>query len=148
MKRSDEDEYTWDKEPDDDPFERDPGSTYIPPDDDPVGKDPDEDKWTDGDSNAQHNETPDETMHDKNIQILVGVSVTLGFAGMLYSAYQVMQNPDGLCASICRLSIRCISCLFSVCRFMFGGDRQDSNYLASPLGRDDHSFAHEDLELT
>eukprot|EP00978_Attheya_sp_CCMP212_P049696 scaffold698226_cov63-Attheya_sp.AAC.1 len=122
---ADKDGYTWDKEPDDDPFERDPDSTYVPPDDDPVGKDPaDEDKWTDGaNSNAQHNETPDEMMHDKNIQILVGVLVALGFAGMLYSAYQVMQNPDGLCA------------------------RQDSNYAASPLGRDDHSFAH-DLELT
>jgi hypothetical protein len=94
----DEDEYAWDKEPDDDPFERDPDSTYVPLDDDPVDKDPDEDKWIDDASNAQHNETPDEMMHDKNIQILVGVLVALGFAGMLYSAYQVMQNPDGLCA--------------------------------------------------
>ena len=39
------------------------------------------------------------------------VMMVFAFFGMIVTAWQVMENPDGLCASCCRLSVRMSGCL-------------------------------------
>lgn len=39
----------------------------------------------------------------------------LAIVGMLLTAQQILTNPDGLCASFCRLSLSCMSLFIGFC---------------------------------
>lgn len=116
---------------------------YVPPTgDDPFAKEPDESEWTGQDWKQ---ETPEEMMHDKNvIAAVVAAAVFAMLCGCVLAicaAQQVIENPDGCCASICR----CASCFFcSPCRLCCGSkDRRTHDLM---IGNSD-SYTH-DLELT
>ena len=102
-----------------------PSSLYIPmtDDEDPISKEGTEDF-----SNGQKDdslqgmintyldgvESPDEMKSDENVQV-VAVSLTAVFLILLLlTAHLVMEHPDGLCASFCRLILKCLCCLIRV----------------------------------
>ncbi|KAL7480208.1 hypothetical protein ACHAW6_011042 [Cyclotella cf. meneghiniana] len=67
-------------------------------------------------------ESASEMERDKNVRIVAGV-LTVVFVGLwLITAQQTMENPDGLCASVCRLTLKFLSCLgrilFLPCRYL------------------------------
>ena len=70
---------------------------------------------------------------------------------MIYTAYQMSENPDGICASLCRLVITVIGCILKVLlipvKYIIGGGRPSGgHYMATPDYRDPYTSRH--LELT
>ena len=43
-----------------------------------------------------------------------GVAVILAIAAMIFTAWQISDNPDGVYASVCRLSITVAGCIVKV----------------------------------
>lgn len=43
---------------------------------------------------------------DKTAEVMAGMIFVLGIIGMIYTAYQLFEHPDGLYASCCRLSLK------------------------------------------
>lgn len=92
-----------------------------------------------------------ELADDKTAEVAAGLIFFLGIVGMVFTAYQIIENPDGLCASLCRLSIKFSSFLLKIvclpCRLCCG---KYSGYSTSdPKNRT--LFVEEytnDLELT
>jgi len=87
---------------------------------------------------------------DPTAEVIAAILVFLGIVGMLTVAYQVIENPDGLCANFCRLCLKCVSCSYKVfclpCRFLCGGHATEG-YDAS-LVADRGRRTHHDLELS
>eukprot|EP01083_Nonionella_stella_P237329 832681_1 len=46
--------------------------------------------------------------------VMAGVIAFLGIVGMLITAWQLFENPDGLCASCCRLSLKVSAFLLKI----------------------------------
>lgn len=141
---------TPDHHHDEDEEEEGGGKEYVPTDDDPIAND--EGAWGSGGGGGTaeyHSESPDEMMHDRNVIILASTLSVAGLVAMLLVAQQVMHNPDGGCAVICRLLLRCLGCIFWLicmpCRAMCGDKGPRRHQL--PLSRDDHTFAPNDLDL-
>jgi len=127
-----------------------PISVYIPlsDDEDPVAKEGTEDF-----SNGQKDdslqgmvnayldgvESPDEMKSDKNIQVVAVSLVVVFLVLMLVTAHLVMDYPDGLCASFCRLILKCLCCLIRVlclpCRAICckGSDQTRSRRTHAPM---------------
>ena len=40
--------------------------------------------------------------------VIAGLLFVFGILGMLLTAWQLLDNPDGLCASFCRLMVKCV----------------------------------------
>ena len=53
-----------------------------------------------------------------------GWAVVIAIFGMIFTAWQVSENPDGVFASVCRLSITICGCILKVlllpCKFLCG----------------------------
>ena len=53
-----------------------------------------------------------------------GWAVVIAIFGMIFTAWQVSENPDGVIASVCRLSITIVGCVLKVlllpCKFLCG----------------------------
>lgn len=88
---------------------------------------------------------------DRTAEVVAGVIAVLGIIGMLLTAYQLFENPDGLCASCCRLSLKISTFLLKViclpCRLCCG--RYSGYHTSDPENRT--VFVEEytnDLELT
>lgn len=88
---------------------------------------------------------------DRTAEVVAGVIAVLGIIGMLLTAYQLFENPDGLCASCCRLSLKISTFLLKViclpCRLCCG--RYSGYHTSNPENR--AVFVEEytnDLELT
>ena len=102
-----------------------PSSVYTPKndDEDPISKEGEEDF-----SNGQKDdslqgvintyldgvESPDEMKSDKNVQVVSISLVVVFLVLLLLTAHLVMEHPDGLCASICRLILKCLCCVIRV----------------------------------
>lgn len=120
--------------------EQETKAPYVPPTgDDPFAKEPDESEWSAGEDWKQ--ETPQEMMHDKNVLVALVCAVCIGVALALCSAQQVIDNPNGCCASICRCFVK-ILCF--PCKCCCGGRNRHKHDLMQ-AGSD--SYTH-DLELT
>ena len=70
---------------------------------------------------------------------------------MIYTAYQMSENPDGICASLCRLVITVIGCILKIFlvpfKYILGGGRSSGgHYMATPDYRDPYGSRH--MELT
>ena len=59
-------------------------------------------------------ESPDEMKSDKNVQVVAISLVVVFLVLLLVTAHLVMDYPDGLCASFCRLILKCLCCLVRV----------------------------------
>jgi len=69
---------------------------------------------------------------------------------MIYTAYQMSENPDGICASLCRLVITVIGCIIKIMlipfKYIMGGRQSGGHYMATPDYRDPYGSRH--MELT
>ncbi|KAL7473832.1 hypothetical protein ACHAXS_014406 [Conticribra weissflogii] len=70
---------------------------------------------------------------------------------MVFTAYQMSENPDGVCASLCRLAITVIGCIIKIIlipfKYVLGGGRPSGgHYMATPDYRDPYGSRH--MELT
>lgn len=110
-------------------------------------------------------ETMNEMKKDRNVQKLSIFILLLGITGMLFTAQQISENPNGLFASICRLTLRFVLCIYRIvclpCRFlMFQGSTTSSTSTATnAMGHHQHVMSvdnhrplpdefENDLELT
>jgi hypothetical protein len=48
-----------------------------------------------------------------------GISILLGIAFMIFTAYQMSENPDGVCASLCRLTFTVAGCIVKMILWPF-----------------------------
>mmetsp|Transcript_27301 Transcript_27301/g.39086 ORF Transcript_27301/g.39086 Transcript_27301/m.39086 type:complete len:587 (+) Transcript_27301:69-1829(+) len=127
-----------------------PSSVYIPltDDEDPITKEGTED-FSNGakDDSLQGMittyldgvESPDEMKSDKNVQVVAISLVVVFLVLLLVTAHLVMDYPDGLCASFCRLILKCLCCLIRVlclpCRAICckGSDQTRSRRTHAPM---------------
>jgi hypothetical protein len=95
-------------------------------------------------------ESPLEMEKDKNVQVAVGILMSLFVILLLVTASLVMNHPDGLCAGCCRLTLKVLSCCFRTlclpCRAICCGGSEQTQ------GRRTHAPMRSpfpsDLELT
>lgn len=118
-----------------------PAVPYVSAGEDPLKADDNEWKW--------NGSTVDEMEHDKTV--LIALSIVFGFMFFfsIFVAYQLLENPDGCCSSICRITVACwcgiIRCICYPCRAMCGCTGQSGGqHMIVP---DDGHFTH-DLELS
>jgi hypothetical protein len=101
-----------------------PTAAYIPPpnDEDPLAEEEEMEEEEDhvlyhglgGTAGAYLDgvESPLEMEKDKNVQVTVGILISLFVIILLVTASLVMNYPDGLCAGCCRLTLKVLSCCF------------------------------------
>ena len=129
-----------------------PQAVYIPPgdDEDPVEQEETQkEDYTNGQKDDSFQgmintyldgvESPDEMKSDKNVQV-VAISLVLFFLiTLLATAHLVMEHPDGICASFCRLILKCLCCIIRVlclpCRAICckGSDQTRSRRTHAPM---------------
>jgi hypothetical protein len=158
------------KENYEDPGKRDEDEStepYEPPDDDPV------DEGMDGEvENDWEDKTPaeiakkdlqdaeknlEEALHDKYVPIVAAVCGVIAFFFMIFVAQQMIENPDGCCAKVCRCSVACFRILCCPCRYICccgGGSRAKARRTHDLVMNDNGSYGNgnygytHDLELT
>jgi hypothetical protein len=141
---------------------------------------PTSERINDFDSNDKETEKEDDdlfaekTYHNKNRPVGNGIpnskfsfTIVLGiFAaiiGMIFTAWQMSDNPDGIYASLCRLTLTCIHLVFRIimspCRKCCGGGYRNHHHLAGtngyhepyghlPVSTMDYGYKDPTLELT
>jgi hypothetical protein len=123
-----------------------PPVVYVPPDEE---QDPIKNANTTG-SWMREGETPEDMIHDRNVLIAASVLCGVGILLMIITAHQMVENPDGCCASVCRLITGCTCCIFRTicfpCRACCGGGgRKRRTRQHQMLGNGNYTH---DLELS
>ena len=149
-----------------------PHVSYHPPDDrdDPFSKENDDEikkTWADKETKKPPESlqdyvdlaksTADEVLHDRNVAIVSAVLGVVALMAVLCTAQQMIENPDGCCAMLCRCSIGCARIICYPCRKLCcwcsccGGSRARDRRTHEILGNNGHheygAYSH-DLELT
>eukprot|EP00529_Nitzschia_sp_RCC80_P019499 CAMPEP_0113463990 /NCGR_PEP_ID=MMETSP0014_2-20120614/12957_1 /TAXON_ID=2857 /ORGANISM="Nitzschia sp." /LENGTH=430 /DNA_ID=CAMNT_0000356031 /DNA_START=102 /DNA_END=1394 /DNA_ORIENTATION=+ /assembly_acc=CAM_ASM_000159 len=131
-----------------------PTSKYVSTDDDPI-KDMEQetdDNFAKTDDGWGWNEsTVEELEHDKTVVIALSVTFGAMFLFSIFVAHQMLHNPQGCCASICRITVACLcgilKCFCYPCRALCGctgGSARRPDHMIVP---EDGHFTH-DLELS
>jgi len=124
-----------------------PATPYFSTGDDPLegadDHDGDTSEW------AWNDSTIEDIEHDKTVIIALSIVFGVMFFFSIFVAFQMLENPEGCCASICRITVACwcgiIRCICYPCRAICG--------CTSPTGGqhmivpDDGHFTN-DLELS
>ncbi len=133
-----------------------PATPYVTTDDDPLKNDPfdnakgDEfDEWGFNQETVEEVEKEVEEMaHDKKVVIALSVVFGVMFFFAIFVAFQMLENPNGCCASICRITVACVcGCICYPCRAMCGCTGQSSRQQDHMMLANDGHFTH-DLELS
>jgi len=139
-----------------------PTRTYTSSDDDPLKNDvldeadsmdsSSSEEWGWNESTVEEIEEKIEEMeHDKAVIIALSVVFGVMFFFSIFVAYQMLENPEGCCASICRISVAAVCgflrCICYPCRAMCGCTGQPSSRRHNMISADDGHFTH-DLELS
>merc|ERR1711907_45800 len=120
---------------------------YVSADDDPLeesnGYDGDSEEWNWNTSSIE------ELEHDKTVIIALSTVFGVMFFFSIFVAYQMLENPEGCCASICRITVACVCgvlrCVCYPCRAICGCTGQAKrDHMIVP---EDGNFSH-DLELS
>jgi len=132
-----------------------PVSPYVSTDDDPLKNDSDEafSDWGFNEETVNEIEKDVEEMaHDTKVVIALSTVFGLMFFFAVFVAYQMLEKPNGICASLCRITVAfwcgLLRCVCWPCRKMCGctdndkPNREDHMMLAN-----DGHFTH-DLELS
>jgi hypothetical protein len=91
----------------------------------------------------------DSMVHDRNVLIVATVFGALGFVLLLVTAQQMIENPDGCCARMCRCSIAFWRVVCWPCRKVCGCAKPKRRGHAVVAGGDnDYGGYSHDLELT
>lgn len=133
-----------------------PTVPYISSDDDPLKND-ELDKGIEGGMNSlvdwfSNESTINEMEHDKNVIIALSVVFGAMFIFSIFTAYQLLENPEGCCASICRITVACwrgiVLCVCYPCRAICGCTNKQRSGRHTMVGTaDEDGFTH-DLELS
>jgi len=89
-----------------------------------------------------------------NSNVVIGWLITVSILGMIFTAYQMAENPDGVYASFCRLLITISACLLKAvtlpCRLIFCKGRGGGGHhmIGTPDYRDSYRGRHGHVELT
>merc|ERR1719223_2027970 len=80
---------------------------------------------------------------DSNVAHAIGWMAVFAVFGMIFVAYQLDSNPDGICASFCRLMVSLSSCILKVvcfpCKFICGcPSGGDNDRISNPDYRSDY----------
>ena len=136
-----------------------PAAQYVTTDDDPLKNDPfdnakgdDFDEWGFNQETVEEVEKEVEEMaHDTKVVIALSVVFGAMFFFAIFVAYQMLENPNGCCASICRITVACvcgiIRCICYPCRAMCGCTGESSRQQDHMMLANDGHFTH-DLELS
>merc|ERR1712032_325220 len=128
-----------------------PTVPYVSVDDDPIKND----VLNEGDMDSfegwgWNDSTVEEMEHDKTVVIALSTVFGVMFFFSIYVAYQLLENPDGCCASLCRISVACVCgflrCICYPCRTICGCTGQSTGP-HSIISNEDGHFTH-DLELS
>lgn len=141
------------------PWDKSPEKVKPAPYDPPAGSDPFdeakdeevEDEWEEKTVVEIAEEDFDEAIHDKYVPIVAGIMGGIGLLLMIVVAQQMVENPDGLFAKICRCSVACFRCLCWPCRMLFccGGSRAKARRTHDRVMNDGDNYGYtHDLELT
>jgi hypothetical protein len=68
-----------------------------------------------GDKVKEEEEKIKQLANDKTAEVMAGFIAVFGIVGMILTAWQLFENPDGLCASCCRLSVKASKFLVKIC---------------------------------
>ena len=84
-----------------------------------------------------------ESERDSNVAHAIGWMAVFAVFGMIFVAYQLDSNPDGICASFCRLMVSLSSCILKVvcfpCKFICGcPSGGDNDRISNPDYRSDY----------
>ena len=83
-----------------------------------------------------------ESESDSYVAHAIGWMALFAVVGMIFTAYQLDTNPDGICASFCRLMVSLSACLLKVlclpCRFICGCPSGGDDRISSPDYRSDY----------
>ena len=101
-------------------------------------------------------EKVNELIHDPTADVLAALFFFLGIVGMLITAQQILEKPDGLCSSLCRLALTfaslimrllCVPCTL-VCGYKYRG-YQGGNPTNKAVFLQAEEYTNDlDLELT
>jgi len=58
-------------------------------------------------------------IHDPTAQVMAILLAFFGIFGMLFTAYSILERPDGLCANVCRLSLKGTEVFLKIICFPF-----------------------------
>jgi len=103
------------------------------------------------DESSSTTKTDDMYREEEEVKKVGGWLTVTSIILMIYTAYQMSENPNGICASLCRLIITVIGCMIKIalipCKYIMGGGRPSGgHYMATPDYRDPYGSRH--IELT
>jgi len=95
---------------------------------------------------ASHQGSEDEYVSkeksDAYVAHAIGWMSVLAVVGMIFTAYQIDSNPDGICAGLCRLMVSLSACLLKIlflpCRYICGCPSSGDNPINTPDYRSDY----------
>jgi len=137
-------------EPTSNPTEK-PSVEYVATDDDPIDL-PDSElpESEDEEGDYEWNDSNLEDIeHDRTVLIALASLTGVGLICMVITAQQMLENPDGICASLCRIWVACVCaiwrCICFPCRKICcsSGGRSNQDFQAVDRG----GYTH-DLELS
>ena len=90
---------------------------------------------------------------ERKVRTIGGFGIFLAIFAMIFTAWQMSDNPDGIYAAMCRLIITImglvIRIMLSPCRSCFGGSHGSRNYAGHmPVSTMDYGFRDPALELS
>jgi len=136
-----------------DPSQQQYNEPYIPPTDDEGGLTiPDIEEIEI--SEAQEAEDEEESEVEAAVEKTTGIIIPFMFLFMIFTAYQMSENPDGVYASICRLCISMVVCVCNVLMLPFKillGNRFGSSgnsMFDTPDYREPYRNRHGHIELS
>jgi len=121
---------------------------YVSADDDPLEESTDEGEDS-GEEWKWNTSSVEELEHNKTVIIALSTVFGVMLLFAIFVAYQLLENPEGCCASICRIAVACmcgvLRCVCYPCRAICGCTGQSTrNHMIVP---EDGNFTH-DLELS
>merc|ERR1712194_244469 len=122
-------------------------------DDDWDGTETGEDASLDGDDDDwDSTKTGDDALNreEEEVKKVGGWLSVTSIILMIYTAYQMSENPDGICASLCRLVITVVGCMIKIVlipfKFIMGGRQSGGAYMATPDYRD--PYGSRDIQMS
>lgn len=127
----------------------------------PSGNSKNDDLWTDdfapkdgGDSTQTSSDivtTEELAEEERKVRFLSTSGALFAILAMIFTAYQMSENPDGIYAAMCRLCITIFGLIFRIilspCKGLFGHSSRSSHYGHVPVSTMDYGYRDPSVEL-
>ena len=130
-------------------FDNEPTLPYNPPDDDPIQNDDfqDENESSKTMSLQDLEKQAEDILRDRNVKIASSVLGVVGFILLVLTAQQMIENPDGCCAKICRCTVATIRILCFPITCCLCPRKKRAHHHDYSIANRDYDYGS-DLELT